>query len=273
MSQEITAEYSAEELLAPVELRVQLRTTVAARTDMGRVRDNNEDKFEFYIAEDRPADKGSIFLVCDGMGGHNAGQVASELATKTFIKTYLDHPSTDPEVAARAAVESANRIVYDWGTSMPQYRGMGTTLTALILIQDQYVLAHAGDSRCYRLEAEGVRQLSDEHTWVHEMITSGAMTPEEAERHPYKHMITKAIGNDGLIGPQIDSGTVFSGDLFLLCSDGLTNHVRDAQLAAVLQSEKPGSAVWTLVNHALADGGSDNCTAMVVRVDGLDPLD
>lgn len=150
---EITAEYSTEQLAPAAALRVRPHVTVAAKTDLGRVRENNEDKFEFFIPEEDSllASRGEVFLVCDGMGGHAAGQIASELACKTFIDVYLHHPASEPAQAMAAAVAAANRFVNDVGRAVPARKGMGTTLSALILVQDAAYTVQVGDSRIYRM--------------------------------------------------------------------------------------------------------------------------
>lgn len=272
--EEITAEYAAEQIAPTAELRVRPKVTVACKTDLGRVRENNEDKFEYYLPEDDAmvAARGLTFLVCDGMGGHAAGQIASELAAKTFIDVYLHHPSEDPETAMQSAVSAANRFVVDVGRSVPARRGMGTTLSALILLQDRAYTCQVGDSRVYRLRGGEMKMLTLDHTWVEEAIRSGVLTPEEAETHPYKHVLTRAIGSDGDIAADVNSDTLEVGDTYLLCSDGLLNHVDDETIADHLKTYPPSEACWRLVARALAGGGSDNCTVMVVRVDGLESV-
>lgn len=268
---EITAEYEAGELSAPVVLRVVLQVTVACKTDLGRVRENNEDKFEYYIPEDDAtlASRGLVFLVCDGMGGHAAGQIASELAAKTFIDVYLHHPAADPTIAMASAVAAANRFVGDVGRTVPSRKGMGTTLSGLILLQEVAYTVQVGDSRIYRVRAEACERLTNDHTWVEEAIRTGMITEAEGETHPYRHVLTRAIGTEGELMPDIELWELEVGDRFLLCSDGLTNHVQDEQIGQALTSHGPSEAVWRLVAAALAGGGSDNCTALAVRIDAL----
>lgn len=272
MAEEITAEYSVDQIAPSAELRIRPKVTVACKTDLGRVRENNEDKFEYYVAEDDGtiASKGLVFLVCDGMGGHAAGQIASELATKTFIDVYLHHPSEDPVIAMQSAVTAANRFVVDVGRSVPARRGMGTTLSGLILIQDKAYTCQVGDSRVYRLRNGEMLMLTHDHTWVDEAMRSGLITAEEAETHPYKHVLTRAIGTEGDVQADVESAELMAGDVFLLCSDGLLNHVDDDTIADQLRTYAPSEACWRLVARALAGGGSDNCTVMVVRVDALE---
>lgn len=272
MMQESTAEFTREDLaIEAPPLRFIPKVSVACKTDLGRVRENNEDKLEFYIPENEnlQAARGSIFVVCDGMGGHAAGQIASELTCKTFIDVYLHHSAPEPKRAASAAVEAANRFVLDVGRSVPGRTGMGTTLSCLILCQDKAIVTHVGDSRIYRLRDSELRQLSEEHTYVEEQLKLGLMTRAEAVASGYAHVLTRAVGvEDGLV-PQIESFDLRKGDEFLLCSDGLTNHVDDSQIAETLSRYSPSEAVWKLVNSAIIAGGSDNCTALAVRVDEL----
>lgn len=271
MPEEITAEYESGQLVDAPPLEIVPWVTVACKSDLGRVRENNEDKFEYYIPEDETAlaSRGSIFMVCDGMGGHAAGQIASELACKTFIDVYLNHPAAEIEQALKAGVIAAHRYVSDVGQAVPSRKGMGTTLSGLVLRQGSYYVAHVGDSRIYRLRGGELSQITLDHTWVDEMIRLGKLTHEEAENHPYKHVLTRAIGGEGPVEPDVFGEALQEGDVFLLCSDGLTNHVTDDQIRSFLGEYGPSEACWRLVGAALQGGGSDNCTVMVVRVDEL----
>ena len=269
---EITAEYEAEGLAPTKPLRAIPRATMAAKTDLGRVRENNEDKFEFYVPEDARmlATKGAVYLVCDGMGGHAAGQIASEMASKTFVDVYANHPGESPVVAMTSAVVAANRFVFENAKNNPQRKGMGTTLSALVLRQDEAFTVQVGDSRVYRLRDGEFRQLTDDHTWTEEAIRAGIIGPEEAKDHKYKHVITRAVGTEAQVVPDVARHDLRAGDLYLLCSDGLLNHVEDARIEEVLKGFSPADAVWRLVGLALQGGGSDNTTVMIVRVDRLD---
>lgn len=274
MPDEITAEYSLAELNQPVALEYRLAATVACKTDLGRVRDNNEDKFEYYVPEDEQtlARRGHIYLVCDGMGGHNAGQIASELTSKTFIDSYLNHPAADITEAIQSAIQSTNRFVHNCGVAIPTRRGMGTTFSGLIFNQNKAYVAQIGDSRVYRLRGGSLAQLSPEHTWIAEVVAAGMLSHEEAAVHQMRHVITRAVGTEPEVTADIIIEPIETGDLFLLCSDGLTNHVSDTKIFDVLSTMAPSAACWEMVAAALIDGGSDNCTAMVVRVDELVPL-
>ncbi|HRJ27963.1 MAG TPA: protein phosphatase 2C domain-containing protein [Fimbriimonadaceae bacterium] len=269
---EITANFEPVATLEAAPLRFRLRTQVAAKSDLGRVRENNEDKFEYYLPEEDAVlvRRGHAYLVCDGMGGHAAGQIASELAAKTFLGVYYDHPSPEVEVAARSAVQAAHRFVTDVGRAVPSRRGMGTTLSALLMVEDRAWLVQVGDSRIYRLRAGILTQLSQDHTYADEMVRQGLMSAEEAKSSPYAHALTRAIGGEGDFEADVESFDLQPGDLYLLCSDGLVNHVPDARILERLQQPTLSAAAWDLVQDALADGGSDNCTVLLVRVDELE---
>jgi len=274
MSEDITAEFEVSEIAPEASFKVRPKLSIACKTDLGRVRDNNEDKFEYFIPESdlQVASKGMVFVVCDGMGGHEAGQIASEMACKTFIDVYLNHPANQPGVALRAGIQAANRFVLDVARAIPSRKGMGTTLSSLTILQDMGWIAHVGDSRIYRLRDQGIEMMTVDHTWVHEAITQGLITPEMAETHPYRHMLTRAIGVEDTLQPDVFPIDLKVGDVYLLCSDGLMNHVDDETIGQIVGSNGLSEASWKLVGQALLGGGSDNCTVLLVRVDALEPV-
>jgi len=271
--QEITAEFSAEELggaLPDEPLRVVPRVKFVARSEIGHARENNEDKFDFYEPDEEPllAARGSVYLVCDGMGGHNAGQIASELAAKQFLHAYYHLGGTAQE-AARHAILQAHHYIAEMASKVPSRYGMGTTLTALILKQDEGILAHVGDSRCYRLREGVFEQLSRDHTLVARLVEQGVIPPEQARYHPQRNVIRQAVGvadPSEPLEPDIETFALQAGDLYLLCSDGLTDMVDDAEIEAILRDEPPTRAAWRLVDRALANGGRDNITVALVQI-------
>ena len=275
--QEITAEFRAEELggaLPDEPLRLIPRVKFVARSEIGHARENNEDKFDFYEPDEEPllAARGSVYLVCDGMGGHNAGQIASELAAKQFLHAYYHLGGTAQE-AARQAILQAHHYIAEMASKIPSRYGMGTTLTALILKQDEGILAHVGDSRCYRLREGVFEPLSRDHTLVARLVEQGILTPEQAKYHPQRNVIRQAVGvadPSEPLEPDIETFPLQAGDLYLLCSDGLTDMVDDAEIEAVLREEPPTRAAWRLVDRALANGGRDNITVVLVRVVALE---
>ncbi|MDQ2987053.1 MAG: protein phosphatase 2C domain-containing protein [Armatimonadota bacterium] len=271
---ETTAEFDAEDLAAAaVQLRVLPSVWLGAKTDIGRLRENNEDKYEFRMPDTDQllASRGLTFVVCDGMGGAEAGQIASELATKTFLDVYYNHRSADPAEAALDAARAANRYVNDVSKTVPGRHGMGCTLTALAFVQDEAVLAHVGDSRAYRLRDGVFEQVSDEHTYVEEQVRLGMMTVQDAEHSQYKHILSRAVGAEPDVAPQIDRWPLMEGDTYVLCSDGVSNELSDDGIKAIVEQHGPSEAAWRIVNEALLAGGRDNATVIVVVVMGLIP--
>ncbi len=272
---EITAEIEVQSVVPQVPLRVRPLLTYGLKSDIGRVRENNEDKGEIFISENDAeiASRGHVFVVCDGMGGHEAGQIASELASKTFIEVYRTHPATELEDAAKAAVKAANRFVLDVARLVPNRRGMGTTLTALCIVQNKGLYVHVGDSRLYRYREGVVEQITNDHTWVEETVRSGAMSREDAEVHPYRHVLTQAVGTEDEVAPEVGVLDLAEGDVYMLCSDGVTNHVGDETIASALGSARGSTqTAWDIVASALTGGGSDNATVVTVAVKSLQPV-
>lgn len=272
---EITAEYAVADLLPPAELKVLAHVSVGAKTDLGRIRENNEDKFEFYIPDDELilASRGQIFVVCDGMGGHAAGQIASELACKTFIDVYLSHPGSDPKEALGTAIHAANRWVFLTARANTTRKDMGTTLSALVLLQEKAYIVQVGDSRVYRLRAGELTQITEDHTFVNELVRLGTISPEDAINHPKKNVITRAVGVEENVVPDFFEFDIVEGDIYFLCSDGVMNHVDDEGILSILSSNGPAAAAWKMVGQALLGGGSDNTTAMVLKVERLEVRD
>lgn len=270
---EITAKFRRNELLGEVRRDPKPKPDVipflrfGAKTDLGNVRENNEDKFDFFEPTDPMvlAERGSVYAVCDGMGGHAAGQIASELALKAFFKTYYDMDLPDIETALHMAIQEANVLVREVAQSVPGRRGMGTTMTAAALCEADAHILHVGDSRCYLVRGDAIEQVTHDHSYVMEQVRQGLMTLEEAQFSPYRNVITRSIGMEQL-EPDIHRVRLQAGDRLLLCSDGLTTHVCDADIGEVVRTLAPCAAAQRLVEMALAGGGSDNITIMVIHV-------
>lgn len=276
---EITARFDRQELVrgwrraegrSP---RIVPITRIGMKTDLGCVRENNEDKAEFYEPDDPPtlAVRGSLYMVADGMGGHAAGQIASELAIKKALAAYYSSNGEDPGDALLDALRSANDHVFQVAATIPGRSGMGTTLTALALVEDKAIVAHIGDSRAYLIRGETILQITDDHSWVAEQVRSGAMSQEEAERSPYRNIITRCIGTQPEIEPDLYAADMLPLDTWLLCSDGLTGHVADSELLQVARDQAPSEACRQLVELACARGGHDNVTVLIVRIAALEP--
>jgi serine/threonine protein phosphatase PrpC len=228
----------------------------AGRTDVGRQRNANED--DFVLAP-------PFFAVADGMGGAKAGEVASAMATEGFEG---ERDSGEPaEVQLARILRDANRRIYDLAVADESHRGMGTTLTAAKVTGAEISLGHVGDSRAYRMRDGELEQLTKDHSLVAELERSGQITAEAAEHHPQRSIITRALGPEPEV--EVDTYTLAGrdGDLFLLCSDGLTSMISDEEIGSILRSaESLDAAADTLVRAANQSGGKDNITVVVFRV-------
>ena len=239
-----------------------MRITAYAASDVGRHREINEDNL--FSGE-------TVFAVADGMGGHAAGEVASEAALEPIRA--LDGAAYDDAKAAtdalRAAVESANRTVVSQAKADPNLAGMGTTLTAVLLRGNRLHLAHVGDSRAYLLrDAEDINQLTTDHTLVEQLVQDGRLSRDEVSSHPQRSVITRAIGVDVDVDVDTLEQVLQPGDQVLLCSDGLSGPVSDAEIADLLLTEPDGQrAVDTLIQAANNAGGPDNITVVLLRVE------
>ena len=255
--------------------RVVASVKMGAKTDLGRVRDNNEDKFDFFEPEDPVtlAAKGSFYAVADGMGGHSAGQVACELALKTVLSLYYTDPSPDKDACLRRAVIEANSLIYDTAQAIPDRQGMGTTLTAAVLCEDRLLIAQVGDSRAYLLRGGQITQMTEDHSWVAEQVRLGTMTLAEAQVSPFRNIITRSVGTAAQVEPDMFTHEVRPGDTFVLCSDGLTGHVEPAEIQMLTESQSPSAAAMALVDTANERGGRDNITALVLSVRALVPFE
>ena len=231
-----------------------------AATDVGRVRQINEDRF---LADER------LFAVADGVGGHQAGEVASQTAVETLLRSFKEGEQTTDGLVA--AVEAANQAVWELAQASREKRGLGTTLTALALVradgEEQLALVNVGDSRTYLLQQGDLVQLTEDHSLVEELVRDGKLSPAEAQIHPQRSIITRALGMEPDV--EVDSWEIipFQGDRILLCSDGLTNELSDERIASTLrQLADPQEAAHDLVRQARAAGGGDNITVVVVDV-------
>ena len=229
---------------------------VYSMTDIGRVRQLNEDS----CYQPQPGEH--FCAVADGMGGHNAGEVASAMAVKVYADYMRDVQNITGD-AMRAAVSRANDEVYRASLQSPEVSGMGTTFSALAMDGGSAYIAHVGDSRIYLVRRGSLMQLTLDHTLVEEMVLKGLITPREARVHPKRNIITRALGTDPRVEIDLIQLELRPGDVFFLCSDGLTNHVPERDILRAAQSrESWQDKLRTLVGIALENGGADNITAM-----------
>lgn len=228
-----------------------MKVTAAVATDVGLVREGNEDSY----LTDEP-----LFAVADGMGGHRGGEVASQLAVETLEKLFKKGIGELPD-----QVQEANRVVFERSVVDEKVAGMGTTLTAALVEGDRIRLAHVGDSRAYLLREGDLRLLTEDHTLVHRMVTEGEISKEEAETHPQRSVLTRALGVETVVDVDDDTVQVRPGDRLLLCTDGLTSMVSEQAVEEVMGAvPDPQEAAQRLVQLANEGGGTDNTTVVVL---------
>jgi serine/threonine protein phosphatase PrpC len=238
---------------------MQLRA--AARSDVGRRRPANEDTYAL-------APELGLFLVADGMGGHRAGHVASGLAARAAVATLRAQQEGKRGAAdrLRACVAAANAEILSRSRAKPELAGMGTTIVALLADGDQVALAHVGDSRAYLIRDGAIRRLTEDHTVVGELVRRGEISEWVAGRHPQRHVLLRALGVIRTVDPDLLELAPVDGDLFLLCSDGLTGHVEDEEIAELVAGTPDlDAACGRLVDLANGRGGDDNITVVLLR--------
>lgn len=246
----------------------------AAKTDMGQVRENNEDKFEFYEPEapEILAARGCLYAVADGIGGAQAGQIASETMLKKLIANYYDSPAPDLVNALYDSIVATNDYIYSLAQMIPERNGMGTTLTGAIFIEDRVVIMQVGDSRAYLIRDGVARQVTCDHSWVEEQVRAGLMTRQAAEMSPFRNVITRSIGAMANVEPEFFEEQARPGDVWVLCSDGLSGYVAEEEIGQIAGSHPPSEAARQFLELANARGGRDNITAFVLAVRDLVPF-
>ena len=241
-----------------------MRLRAAGWSDVGRRRRTNED----CLGQDAGI---GLYLVADGMGGHTAGQVASTLAIDTVLEAVRAGTVGDGSLTERLrrAVAMANTRIFSAGEARAELAGMGTTLVALLVEGSRAAVAHVGDSRVYRVRAGRIRQLTDDHSLVGELQRRGEISADAAREHPHRHVLTRAVGVRPEAEPDLGELALEPGDVFVLCTDGLTHHVRDEEIAKAVEGEGDlGEASRRLVGLANARGGEDNITVLLVSCEG-----
>ena len=239
-------------------------------TDKGKVRKENQDS---YIIENCDKRKSVVISICDGMGGAKAGDLASQLACKAFVAGVYE-ALLSPKVFTesydkilKASCADANGVVYEYSGFDPNYNGMGTTLVGGIITRRKAHLVNVGDSRAYHLSKDGIYQITKDHSYVNELVAMGAIKPEEAVNHPKKNIITRALGVDNAVEADYYTMDLNKGDCILLCSDGLSNMVSDAEIYEVYKkNKKPEYICRTLMSMTLERGARDNVSVVTVLI-------
>lgn len=250
-----------------------LRLRVAYLSDIGRARDHQEDAVGVFVPADAAtlAAKGQLLIVADGMGGHQAGEVASRLAVAEIQRAYYAGSNEDLASSLAEAFAAAHTAIHEQAQRMPGERGMGTTAVAAVVRGRAVQIANVGDSRAYLLRAGAITQITEDHSWVARQVQAGILTPEQAVQHPQRNLITRALGKGEAVAPDLFSGELQAGDVLLLCSDGLTRHVHDQELLDIVAADPPDSAVRRLVELTNRRGGGDNITVVVARAEASAP--
>ena len=243
---------------------------ILAKSDIGKSREMNQDSF--YVS-DLNKDEIKLYIVADGMGGYKGGEIASSLAVKSvknFVFNNFKKSRKDRESILqllKAAIEYANMIVYEKSKEDPELQDMGTTLDACLIYNNKVFIGHVGDSRVYRIRKNFMRKLTSDHSYVEKLVKEGTITKEEAYNHPKKNMLMKALGCNSLVQPDLICKGFLKDDILLMCSDGLTNMLRDNEIYDILL-KNPDKPVEALIRNANNLGGHDNIT--VVIVDNID---
>jgi serine/threonine protein phosphatase PrpC len=248
-----------------------LRLKHSARSDVGMIRSGNEDNYDSDVNANR-----GLFIVADGMGGHAAGEVASLMAVQTVMQELTELREIDDGAGAATrlseALRTANRNIHERTLAESDKQGMGTTASVLVIDEKRYLIGQIGDSRVYLLRDGALHQLTKDHSYVQEQVDAGFLTPEQAKYHPYSNVITRCVGANEDVAPDVYFGNLEQGDVVLLASDGLTGMLEDNQIATIMGAEEnPEGAVNKMIADANRRGGLDNITAIVVRVDATDP--
>lgn len=243
---------------------------VAALSDRGVTRVHNEDAWSTPAADLTPgkiASKGRLFVVADGVGGHQAGNVASKMAVTIIQEHYYAHASPDAAAGLAAAIREANTQIDQEAAARPEQRGMSTTVTAVVLRGAELTVANVGDSRTYLIRNGRARQVTADHSWVEEQVRVGIITREEADKHPQRNIITRSLGTNRELEIDIFEEHLDQGDSVLLCTDGLTNTVTDTEIGTIVgRARKAKKAVNELIEQAKQRGAPDNVTAVLLGV-------
>jgi serine/threonine protein phosphatase PrpC len=251
-------------------MKVRPGVEVSSQTDIGCQRENNEDSFGYWEPEDDRefARKGRLAIVADGMGGYEGGQEASQMAVETVSSVYRDRNGGDPQQTLNEALQAAHERVRQHGFAHPKLRGMGTTCTAIALVGHELHYVHVGDSRLYRVRNGQIAQITRDHSYVGRLVESGAISREEAEKHPQRNILTAALGTsaDLIMDSPGRPENLISGDVLVICSDGLWGQMHDDEILNAVANNSPEAAGRALIALARERGGPDNITLQVLRV-------
>jgi len=252
-------------------LKVRPGAEVSCQSDIGCYRENNEDSFGYWEPEDdrQFQRKGRLAIVADGMGGYEGGQEASRLAVESIVASYRDSDGADPQVALTSAIQTAHEQIRQYGLDHPHLRGMGTTCTTIAIVHNSLYYVHVGDTRLYLLRGGQIIQVTRDHSYVGQLVEAGMITRADAEKHPQRNILTAALGTstDLIMDSPGTPEILQSGDVLVLCSDGLWGQVHDPEILEALAGKSAEEAGSSLIRLARERGGPDNITVEILRLD------
>jgi PPM family protein phosphatase len=252
-------------------MRVRPGVELAGLSDVGCQRENNEDRYSYWEPAGDPQFplKGRLAIVADGMGGYEGGQEASRIAVEVIEEVYANAGSGDPRTWLLQGFQAAHQRIQEYAVKYPELHGMGTTCTAMALLDHQLYFAHVGDSRLYLVRASSISRLTHDHSYVSRLVENGVLRAEEAESHPQRHILTAALGAGNTITPDSSAQSVSleSGDVLVLCTDGLWGLLTESEIQSAVAGKTAAEICDTLVETAKKRGGPDNITVQVLRID------
>jgi PPM family protein phosphatase len=250
-------------------MRIRPGVELAALTDVGCERENNEDRYSYWepASDEQFQQKGRLAIVADGMGGYEGGQEASRIAIEVVENTYANSAG-HPRTILLEGFQAAHYRIQEFAAQNPALQGMGTTCTAVALLENQLYYAHVGDTRLYLIRNSSISRLTHDHSYVNRLVENGVISAEEAESHPQRHILTAALGAGAAIAPDSADQSVIiqAGDVLLLCTDGLWSQLSEKELEEAVTERKLDKACQAMIKVAKQRGGPDNITVQVLRV-------
>jgi serine/threonine protein phosphatase PrpC len=251
-------------------MKVRTGIEVSSQSDIGCLRQNNEDSFGYWEPEDDQQflRKGRLAVVADGMGGYEGGQEASRLAVETLMAVYRDADGNDPQAALIEALQSAHEQIRQYSFAHPELRGMGTTCTAAAIVQDELYFVHVGDTRLYLIRDGHITRVTRDHSYVGRLVEAGMISAEEAEHHPQRNILTAALGTNPelMMDAPEQSEALRPADVLVICTDGLWGLVRDPEILDIVENKSADKAGRELIALAKERGGPDNITVEILRL-------
>ena len=251
-------------------MKVRTGIEVSVQSDIGCLRQNNEDSFGYWEPEDDQQflRKGRLAVVADGMGGYEGGQEASRLAVETLVAVYRDFGGDDPQAALVEALQTAHEQIREYSFAHPELRGMGTTCTAAAIVQDALYYVHVGDTRLYLIRDGQITRVTRDHSYVGRLVESGMISAEEAENHPQRNILTAALGTNPelIMDSPAQPEPLRPDDVLLICSDGLWGQVHDSEILDAVENKSADQAGRELIALARERGGPDNITVEILRL-------